>query len=56
MTILIGLGVWLAIVALTLKFFHYVHDCDKQIENLGMRKRARFRVSSKAMRVSARRA
>jgi hypothetical protein len=56
MTILVALGIWMAVVAMMLKFFQYVHDCDKQIENLGMRKRTRFRVSSKGMRVSARHA
>ncbi len=56
MTILVALGIWMAVVALMLRFFQHVHDCDKQIENLGMRKRARSRVSSKGMHVSARRA
>ena len=35
MTILVAFGMWMAVVAMMLKFFQYVHDCDKQIENLG---------------------
>jgi len=56
MTILIVLGVWFLALALMLRFFQYVHDCDQQIRDLVVGRRSLFRKRDvKVMRVSARR-
>lgn len=40
MTILIAVGVWSLVVALMIRFFQYVHDCDEQIKELTSDKRS----------------